>query len=108
MKNFWFLFSFLLLSLSVYPCGDSEECETKTLIKVIENTNHEKHNHEAEQCPPFCSCACCGVNVFQSQNQVCSFTENLVYYSQRESLHFYTFIYNKKVANKIWQPPKIS
>jgi hypothetical protein len=108
MKNFWFLFSLLLLTLSVYPCCDSEECETKTLIKVIENSNHEKHNQETEQCPPFCSCACCGVNVFQFQNPVYSCKENLVCYSQKEDLNFYTFIYNKIVANKIWQPPKIS
>lgn len=108
MKNFWLLFSILLLTLSVYPCSDSEECLTKTSIEVSENTNHEKHNHETEQCPPFCSCACCGVNAFQFQNPLYSFKRNLVLYNQKENINFYSFIYNKKIADKIWHPPKIS
>ena len=108
MKYLWLSFSFFLLTLSVYPCSDSEECNTKSITEVSENTNHEKHNHETEQCPPFCTCACCGVNVFQFPNQIYLFKEDLVFFNQKEKINFYSFIYNKKITDKIWQPPKIS
>lgn len=108
MKYFWLLFSFLLFTLSVYPCSDSEECKTKSITEISESTSHTTHHHETEQCPPFCSCACCGINVFQSQNQIYSFKKDLVLYNQKDKISFYSFIYNKKIADTIWQPPKIS
>ena len=108
MKNLWLFFSILILTLSVLPCSDTIECNDKTKTEITQQDNHEKHNHNSEQCPPFCSCACCGVNVFQFQNPVYSFKKDLVFINQKEKINFYSFIYNKKIAHKIWQPPKIS
>jgi hypothetical protein len=108
MKFFWLFFSLLLSTLSVFPCGDSLECKTKTESKIPENTDHEKHNHESEQCTPFCSCACCGITVFQFQKLAYNFKTKTILYNQKNKIIFYSFIYKKQVAYKIWQPPKIS
>ena len=106
MKSFWILFTLFLLTLSVYPCSDSEECKTKSVIEVFENNNHEKHHHDNEECPPFCACTCCGLNVFQLQNIEYSFNKKLIFNILNKKINFYSFIYNKKIASKIWQPPK--
>ncbi len=107
MKHFWLLFSLFLVTLSVLPCSDGVECEDITKVEVSQS-NHETHNHESEQCPPFCTCACCGVHIYKFQTAALSFKEDLDFYIQKKELGFYSFHYNKKIASDIWQPPKIS
>ncbi|MEO8516634.1 MAG: DUF6660 family protein [Flavobacterium sp.] len=108
MKHFWMLFSLFLIALTVLPCSDSIECKDTSKITVSENSNHEKHNHESEQCSPFCTCACCGITIYKFQTASISFKENLDFYVQKKELSHYSFNYNKKIILKIWQPPKIS
>jgi hypothetical protein len=108
MKHFWTLFSLFLVTLAVLPCGDTVECKNTAKIEVSQNNDHEKHNHETEQCPPFCTCACCGVHIYKFQTASISFKEELDFYVQKKLPNFYSFIYNKQIALKIWQPPQIS
>ena len=108
MKIFWLLFSILILTLSVLPCGDEVECNDKTKTEITQKDNHENHNHSSEQCPPFCSCACCGVQLANFEIQSISFKENNLFTFQKEKISFYETIYIQKTADKIWQPPRIS
>ena len=108
MKNFWLLFSIQILTLSVLPCGDTIECNDKTKTEITEQDDHEKHNHSSEQCPPFCNCACCGVQITNFEIQLISFKENNLFEFQKEKISFYESINIQKIADKIWQPPKIS
>ena len=55
MKNVWFFFSVLILALSVMPCGTSVENRENFKTEIAQQYNHEKHNHNSESCPPFCS-----------------------------------------------------
>lgn len=107
MKNFWLFFSVFLFSLSVYPCSDNEEYETITKTEISKNNNQEKHSHESEQCTPFCTCACCGVHPLQAQFTFTTFKKKVFTSEKKKQLSFYSFIYNKKISSKIWQPPKI-
>lgn len=108
MKIFWLLFSILILTLSVLPCGDTVECNDKTKTEITEKDNHKNHNHSSELCPPFCNCACCGVQLANFETQLISFKENNLFEFQKENISFYESIYFQKIADKIWQPPKIS
>lgn len=106
MKYFWLLFSVFLCSLSVYPCSDNSECETKT---ELSKTNTPQKNHpETEHCTPFCSCACCGVPSIQNQLSFTIFKKRLVPSEKEKQLNFYSFRYEDKMGSKIWQPPKIA
>lgn len=108
MKNVWFFFSLLILTLSVLPCSDSAENIENNKTEIVQQYNHEKHNHNSELCPPFCSCACCGIHVYQASVQTISFRQNLIFINQKEQISFYSYLYNKKITFNIWQPPKIS
>lgn len=108
MKYFWLFFSVFLCLLSVYPCSDNEECETIVKTEISKAGNPEKHNHETEQCAPFCTCACCGVPTLQTQYNFTAFKKKFSIPEKKEQLSFYSFIYNKKIILNIWQPPKIS
>ena len=108
MKKFWLLFSILILTLSVLPCGDTIECKDNSKTEIAQQSDHENHNHSAEQCPPFCTCACCGVQLANFDTQLISFKENTFLSFQKEKISSYETIHIKKIADKIWQPPKIS
>jgi hypothetical protein len=108
MKNFWLLFSLLILMLSVLPCGDTIECKDNSKTEIVQHNDHENHNHNSEQCPPFCNCACCGVQLANFDTQLISFKENTTFKFQKEKISSYETIYIQKIADKIWQPPKIS
>lgn len=108
MKIFWLLFSILILTLSVLPCGDETECNDHAKTELTKQDNHESHNHNAEQCPPFCSCACCGLQLANFVTELVFVNENNHFSFQKEKISFYETIYIQKNADKIWQPPKIS
>jgi hypothetical protein len=84
------------------------ECKNTAKVEVSQSNDHEKHNHETEQCPPFCTCACCGLHINKFQTASVTFKEDLALFVQKKEVNFYAFHYNKKIAMKIWQPPQIS
>jgi hypothetical protein len=106
MKNFWLLFSILILTLSVLPCGDNVECKDGNNIEISQTNNHETHNHDNEQCAPFCSCACCGT-------QIANYFQPTIIYipilskSIKKQLPTYKSILSSNFYGSIWQPPQI-
>ena len=108
MKNFWLLFSILILTLSVLPCGDTIECNDNAKTEITKQDNHDKHSHNSELCPPFCNSASCGVQLANFETQIISFQENNIFTFQEEEISFYETIYIQKIADKIWQPHKIN
>ena len=108
MKNFWFVFSIFLLSLSVYPCSENDNCEKKTKSELSENHNSQNQQQENEHCTPFCNCSHCPASVFYQNVFPYNFKEKTIKCESNKLITFYTFIYTQKIADKIWQPPKIS
>ena len=106
MKNFWLIFSVFLLSLSVYPCSDAEECESTAKTEISKANNHN-HTQETEQCTPFCTCSHCPASAFYQQLSVVSFNDKTVIFDKQTKNH-YTQSYIEEISLAIWQPPKIS
>ncbi|RZJ71829.1 DUF6660 family protein [Flavobacterium sp.] len=98
------LFAFYISCLAVMPCHDSVECSESNAEKV---TDHKNHGSDKEQCPPFCTCACCGVQIVQIAPVVLP-TQNRSDAITKQKPSFYAFVFPNAISRAIWQPPKIS
>lgn len=104
MMKLLMIFCVYLLVLAVMPCHDSVECSEFRAEKFSDKHDHASDN---ELCPPFCTCACCGVQVVQLQHPTFfepSFTVEV--FADRPT--FYRSVFPSEIALSIWQPPKIS
>ncbi len=108
MKNFWFIFSIFLLSLSVYPCSENDNCEKKTKSEVSKNNNSQNQQQEAEHCTPFCTCSHCPASVFFIHIITYNLKKKVILFQEKKLISFYNYTYTKTISDKIWQPPKIS
>ncbi|MBK8242508.1 MAG: hypothetical protein IPK88_03710 [Saprospiraceae bacterium] len=105
MKLFSLFFALYFFGLTLMPCGDEYDCNQVTLNSDINNSDHEKHNHESENCSPFCFCSCCG--------SVYTHIYIPIYIPIRkvelsETICEYKNGYIQNIYFNIWQPPKIS
>ena len=108
MKNFWLLFSFFLLTLSVYPCSENDSCENNIKKETTTKDKHHKDSQKTEHCTPFCTCSHCPSSIFYYFKSNIILKKKTFSFQENKLLSFYSFTYNKKIANSIWQPPKIS
>jgi hypothetical protein len=101
MNFFALLLSFYMLTLSCFPCGDSEECNAKDRQEITSAPGD--HEHESEGCTPFCSCACCSSTGFypgtNTPKHIELASEQVVFYSPPEYFDSYN-------AHAVWQPPR--
>jgi hypothetical protein len=101
------IFALYLLMLPCIPCADNKLCNDVNTTEVsIDAYDHDDHQHDDDNCNPFCSCACCGQIIF-SNLQLANF--NVIKPYQNVELKF--FYKNRYVSNaysgNIWQPPKV-
>jgi hypothetical protein len=101
MNFFVFLLSFYMLTLSCFPCGDSEECNAKDKQEVSSTSGD--HEHETEGCTPFCSCACCSSTAFctgmNTPKYIALASEQVIFSGPPEYFDSYN-------AHAVWQPPR--
>jgi len=98
VKLITLIFAFLILVLSSVPCSDE-------VGEIAQTENHSDHDHEEDNCPPFCICACCGVNFSLQTDKF----EMLTIVEVAASNNFYhNNVYTKGYVNAVWQPPSIS
>jgi len=103
LKNLIVILAVYMLLLSLLPCGDSAECQDeKHAVTFIENT-HSDHDNHPENCPPFCSCTCCGQ--FLSTLTVHSFLVKTVALPVTNKIS-YQDLYSDLILTAIWQPPQ--
>ena len=110
MKIFWLILSIYLVSLSVLPCSDKEECDITVKVEQtsISKTNtHNQHSHEKEHCPPFCICNCCGAPSYHLQIAIMHL-KNKDFAIEKKQICDYDFVYLNDYSSKIWQPPRLS
>ena len=103
MRKIILVFCAYMLVLSVLPCHDGVECSE---IRTEAASSSHDHSSDNELCPPFCACACCGVQVVQLQLPTffqTAFTPE--YFVDRPT--FYNPVFPSEIAISIWQPPKI-
>jgi hypothetical protein len=92
-----------MLLLSLLPCGDSAECKDENYAVTLNKNTHTNHDNHSENCPPFCSCSCCGqfLNTFTTH----SF---LVKTGALPVINKITYknLYSDLITSAIWQPPQ--
>lgn len=105
MRFFTLLLSIYLLVLSCVPCEDSEECNVKGVYTISQAANHDQHNHDTENCSPFCTCSCCPASAFYQPLPYFDISKGVF---QSEKYPIYSPSFCSEVSFSIWQPPKIS
>jgi hypothetical protein len=109
MKLIWFLFSIYLVSLSLLPCNDIDDCSSFAKTELHKNHSQEKKSDfQNDQCAPLCSCACCGVHGFQFQKSIFIIDKNISFVEAKKQNDFYVSTTYKAIYLGIWQPPKLS
>lgn len=79
MKLAWFLFSIYVVSLSLLPCNDIDDCGSFAKTELHKNHSQDKNTDSQDDlCAPFCSCTCCGVHGFQFQNHIFKKEKSLI------------------------------
>jgi hypothetical protein len=58
MKFFATILSLYILLLTAIPCVDHPEDHTLQKIEITQSAT-DNHQHEGDQCSPFCTCDCC-------------------------------------------------
>lgn len=108
MKKFWLLFSFLLFTLSVYPCSEIDDCEKNTKTEVTKKDNHKDQKSNTEHCTPFCTCSHCQAPAFYLNISNFNFKKNIPFFQEKKLLSNYSLLHPNKITLNIWQPPKIN
>jgi hypothetical protein len=94
-----------MLMLALLPCGDEVECVDSDRYEIsFTNNNHQDHANHAENCSPFCICACCG----QVLNVASAYHFNVKPRTPiGRNLISYSDPYFEIIPQSIWQPPKL-
>ncbi|MFI5132375.1 MAG: DUF6660 family protein, partial [Chitinophagales bacterium] len=103
MKPIVLILSFLLIGLSVWPCGDEDlRGETGTIESKMSDRQSQHEDHD-DGCSPFCHCTCCA-----------GYSINHIFITTTSLIQANTLIYSSYLAGNlieypsaIWQPPKI-
>lgn len=103
MKLFTQLVGIYILLLSMFPCPEelfavNDEAKTAAVQQTAADDDCE------EDCPPFCSCACCGIQMLR--------TCNCVHITSPVQFAVFNAINNQLTITDIylpiWQPPQLS
>ena len=98
MKFIGLIFAFLTLVLSSVPCSDG----VNETANTIQTENHIEHSSDG--CSPFCTCACCGIDipfevlVFEDENV------NAIIVSHRI---IHENLFTQGYITSIWHPPAV-
>lgn len=94
-----------MLCMSFLPCEDGHERLSGTQVKISDNKDDKKHQHESEACSPFCVCSCCSTSAFFFHFNKTQ-TTKIAFQSVKYPLHNVSL--STDVYYSIWQPPKLS
>ena len=107
MKVFTSILSFIILSMSVFPCADiSTSCGDEMTLESKQSIDGEHHQHSHDKrndCTPFCMCDCCSIPA-----TICfvkPLQDNIVAQPSTVTFHYYA-TYNYTFSAILWQPPK--
>lgn len=104
--KFWAVILSLYFSvLAVKPCVDDQPEIARAHAEMTADSG--EHEHASDMCSPFCSCACCGVQMLR-QDFAFSFTiKTPVAFFQKPSSTYQSRL-QSDYCGSIWQPPQIA
>jgi hypothetical protein len=104
MKTLAILLNFYMVLLMLMPCEDSADSKSSSVVSISSTKeSSDQDNCEQEQCPPFCSCACCSIGKSLPSAEIQSIAQIL-------PSAFYNDALTTEVCKQpfaIWQPPKL-
>jgi hypothetical protein len=103
MKFFAFMMIMILLVQCIMPCADAGCAADKSKIEITQAV-HQRGDFDQDNCPPLCSCSCCGC--FSSAHSFVShITINSLGISNPDAEYLPTA--TQKICLPIWQPPQL-
>ena len=103
MKIIALIMAFLVLALSVMPCGDANAASEGKSKTELGKSHNEDDNSQQDDCSPFCTCTCCAG--FSINHFIASLTPIPPYESTAAAAHLPASVLD--VALPIWQPPQL-
>ena len=105
MKLSAFILSILVLVLSFIPCADDANAGKNLKVEQqnVKHTEQQNHNENADDCSPFCHCACCAG--FSINHFVAAVTHTPKYECDPTSSFLSSVAIG--IASPIWQPPQL-
>jgi len=105
VKYLAIILSLVFTLLSAKPCVDGNFQNSTQQTEIA--ASHGDHSHTADQCSPFCSCACCGIQIIHHVPQ--EFIEvNGAAITPAEPISHYKTRFVSDYFGSIWQPPQLS
>ncbi len=103
MHYFASILAVFIFVIALLPCTDGG-------VHIDIHTDHiEDHGHSHDHqgdCPPFCTCGCCGVVV--SEVPVFIFWIERQFTTTVTTEFHYSFHYSHQHPTIVWQPPTVS
>jgi hypothetical protein len=104
MKTLAILLNFYMALLMLLPCQDSADSKSSSVVTIASaKESKDQDDCGQEQCPPFCSCACCSVGKSLPSAEIQSIAQILPSAFYNDALT--TALLKQPFA--IWQPPKL-
>jgi len=96
--------SIITISFSALPCDDEVVIGAQQTAVISQGSDLENNAH-IDLCSPFCSCACCTINISEPTRH----TEILIYpiIPAKELRPFYKVSFFNNYFSKIDQPPQV-
>ncbi|HVI47730.1 MAG TPA: DUF6660 family protein [Chitinophaga sp.] len=106
MRLLSFILSIWVIISAIVPCADAAPRmkTTQWQQQAALRTATESHQHTADQCSPFCACACCSVAGTTGNVTVTDYKAHPL----REYKHFYLCLLPSEVPPSCWQPPRLA
>ena len=107
MQQFSIILAIYILVLALMPCSDKLEfCNgSEVSHSILDPHGHDHHDHEGDECTPFCACACCGsLLTFQAKYLDLDF---ITFISTKCEFYFLSD-YSHGYVKGVWHPPVIS
>lgn len=104
--KFWtIILAFFLLGLITKPCVDGTLPNSHSNTELSENK--DSHTHAADLCSPFCSCACCGVQMVHQPIFVSIDLKRAEDNFEKPSILYRSTLHSSYFGS-IWQPPQLA
>ncbi len=103
MKIFSLLLMLLILAMNFKPCADEIFIDTSEVVHTVIEKTADHQSTGADDCSPFCYCACCSVRSFSAKETVVTIFLPQIKIQEPNFLLGHVH----QISLSIWQPPQL-